>query len=37
MSPYEELTLSLVRNIEKSHMASIMAGTDDEIRIYIKV
>lgn len=31
VSPYEELKLNLVRNIEMSRMASIMAGTDDEI------
>lgn len=31
MSPYEELKLNLVRNIEMSRMASIMAGTDDDI------
>lgn len=30
VSPYEELKLNLVRNIEMSRMASIMAGTDDE-------
>lgn len=28
VSPYEELKLNLVRNIEMSRMASIMAGTD---------
>lgn len=27
VSPYEELKLNLVRNIEMSRMASIMAGT----------
>lgn len=27
VSPYEELQLNLVRNIEMSRMASIMAGT----------
>ncbi|CAG00576.1 unnamed protein product [Tetraodon nigroviridis] len=37
VSPYEELKLNLVRNIEMSRMASIMAGTDHEMFIYIKV
>ena len=31
VSPYEELELNLVRNIEMSRMASIMAGTATNI------
>lgn len=34
VSPYEELQLNLVRNIEMSRMASIMAGTALITNIY---
>lgn len=34
VSPYEELQLNLVRNIEMSRMASIMAGTSPTSNTY---